>query len=131
MDYAQLVIDDELIGMAKYVLGGITVNDETLAVNTIREVGIGKDYLSHEHTFQHMRSAQTAPSLIDRRTRTTDDWSPGGETNIYNRAWKKALTIMDTYQPKPLSNEVAMALKSIVAETEAVIQSDKEKKEQD
>ncbi|MFQ6112363.1 MAG: trimethylamine methyltransferase family protein, partial [Nitrospinota bacterium] len=37
----QLVIDDEIIGMVRRALKGIEVNDETLALDAIREIGPG------------------------------------------------------------------------------------------
>ena len=66
-DLTQLVIDNEIAEMIKFTLNGIPVNDETLAVNVIREMGIGKDYLSHESTYQH-RASQSRAQLMDRRT---------------------------------------------------------------
>ncbi len=55
-DYGQLVLDCEIARMIKHTLQGIPVNDDTLAIDTIKEVGPGGDYLMHEHTFNHMRS---------------------------------------------------------------------------
>ena len=46
-DLAQLVWDHELAGMMLYALKGVPVNDTTLAVDIIKEMGIGKDYLAH------------------------------------------------------------------------------------
>lgn len=116
MDYGQLVMDNEFAGMVKFVLGGIPVNDDALAVDAIREVGHSKDFLGLSHTFNHMRTAQTHPELIDRKMR--EDWERDGGTTIYERAWEKARSILDTHKPKPLSPEVKAALRSIVVETE-------------
>jgi trimethylamine--corrinoid protein Co-methyltransferase len=116
MDYGQLVMDNEFAGMVKFILGGIPVNDDTLAVDVIHEVGQSRDFLSLSHTLTHMRTAQTHPELIDRRNRV--DWKGKGGTTIYERAWKKAEHILDTHKPKPLSPDVKAALRDIVAETE-------------
>ena len=56
MDYGQMVMDNEFAGMIKYTLQGIPVNDETLAVDVIRDVGHFKDFLSHDHTMENMRT---------------------------------------------------------------------------
>ena len=42
IDYDQMVMDDEFAKMIKYVVQGIQVNDETLALDVIHEVGVGK-----------------------------------------------------------------------------------------
>ena len=117
MDYGQMVMDDELAEMLKFTLQGIPVNDETLAVDVIHEIGHSKDYLSHDHTMAHMRSAQTHPSLIDRRMRA--DWEAAGGTSIYERSWEKAMDILENYQPEPLPDDVQKSLRSIVEETES------------
>jgi len=116
MDYGQLVMDNEFAGMVKFILGGIPVNDDTLAVDAIHEVGQSKDFLGLSHTLTHMRTAQTHPELIDRRMR--EDWKREGGATIYERAWEKARYILDTHKPKPLSPDVRASLRAIVVETE-------------
>ncbi|NIO04388.1 MAG: Trimethylamine methyltransferase MttB, partial [Proteobacteria bacterium] len=39
LSFAQLVMDNEFARMIKHVVKGIPVNDETLAVDVIREIG--------------------------------------------------------------------------------------------
>ena len=115
IDYGQLVLDNEFAKMIKFLLNGIPVNDETLAIDVIREVGIGKDFLSHGHTYSHMRS-QSQPVLIDRNMR--EDWEASGSTDIHRRAMDKARHILETHKPDPLPDDVLAALRSIVEEAE-------------
>ncbi len=115
IDYGQLVLDNEFAKMIKFLLNGIPVNDDTLAVDVIREVGIGKDFLSHDHTYKHMRS-QSQPVLIDRNMR--EDWEASGSTDIYQRAQDKARHILETHKPDPLPDGVLAKLRSIVEEAE-------------
>ena len=79
--------------MIKFAVGGIPVNDETLAVDVIAEVGAFKDFLSHEHTMKHMRE-QSPSALIDRRVR--EEWEASGSMTLYERATAKAREILDT-----------------------------------
>ncbi len=67
-DFGQLVLDNEVAQMVKHALNGIPVNDETLAVGVTEEIGIGKDFLSHDSTYQLMRSL-SAPMIFDRTMR--------------------------------------------------------------
>lgn len=51
----QLVIDNEIIRGVRHILRPIEVNDETLALDVIRKVGIGGNYLEQDHTAEHFR----------------------------------------------------------------------------
>ena len=116
IDYGQMVMDNEFAKMIKYVVQGIPVNDETLAVDVIHEVGVGKDFLSHENTYKHMKT-QSQPKLIDRRTR--EDWNAGGQTDMHQRALAEARYILENHKPDPLPDDVLTAIRSIVEEAEA------------
>ncbi len=116
IDYGQLVMDNEFARMIKYVVQGIAVTDESLAVDVMHEVGVGKDFLSHDHTMKHMRT-QSQPKLIDRRTR--EDWEAGGKTDLYQRALEEARYILENHKPDPIPDEVLTTIRSIVEEAEA------------
>jgi trimethylamine--corrinoid protein Co-methyltransferase len=116
IDYGQMVLDNEFARMIKYLVQGIPVNDETLAVDVIKEIGVGKDFLSHASTYEHMRT-QSQPKLIDRRMR--EDWQAAGSTDIYQRALEEARYILENHKPDPLPNDVLAAIRSIVEEAEA------------
>ncbi|MCP4719234.1 MAG: hypothetical protein GY860_07230 [Desulfobacteraceae bacterium] len=114
-DYGQLVLDCEFARMIKHTIQGIPVNDETLAIDPIKEIGPGGDYLMHKHTFKHMRS-QSKPELIDRRMRGS--WEKAGATSVYDRAMEKVRYILENHTPEPLPQEVLTKIRSIVLETE-------------
>ena len=114
-DLTQLVLDHEFARMMLHSLQGIPVNDETLSVDIIREMGIGKDYLSHETTYQYMKS-QSQAHIIDRRMR--EDWEASGSPDIYKRAHDKMIEILETYEPPPLTDDVRAGVRSIVEEAE-------------
>ena len=114
-DLAQLVWDHEIAEMILHSLKGVPVNDTTLAVDVIKEMGIGKDYLSHPTTYEHMRS-QSQAKLMDRRMR--EDWEAAGSTDAYKRSHDKMIDILETYEPPKLSDEVLLNVRSIVKEAE-------------
>jgi len=116
IDYGQMVMDNEFARMIKYLVQGIPVSDETLAVDVIKEIGIGKDFLSHASTYKHMRT-QSQPKLIDRRMR--EDWQAAGATDIYQRTLEEARYILENHKPDPLPDDVLAAIRSIVEEAEA------------
>ena len=118
IDYGQLVMDNEFARMIKYVVQGIPVTDDTLAVDVMHEIGPFQDFLSHDHTFGYMRK-QSRPELIDRTTR--EDWTAAGCTDIHQRALAKARDILANHHPPPLSESVQRELKAIIADAEDVM----------
>jgi len=115
-DFAQLVLDNEFVRMIKHTLKGFSVNTETLAVDVIKEVGPAKDFLSHNHTFEHMRT-QSQPELIDRRG--MEAWMADGGHDIYARASEKAKSILKNHKTQPLTEDVRTQIRSIIKEAEA------------
>jgi trimethylamine--corrinoid protein Co-methyltransferase len=51
----QLVIDNEIFRYMHRALQPILVNEETLALDTIKQVGIGGNFLGSDHTVRHFR----------------------------------------------------------------------------
>ena len=121
-DCAQLVMDAEIARMVKRTVGGIPVNDETLAVDDIVGVGSFGDFLSLDATMKHMRE-HSQPQLIDRRVR--EDWTAAGSTDLYARARAKALEIMAEHRPAPLAEAVAAQIGRIIRGAEAELASQK------
>ena len=110
-DFGQLVMDDEFAGMIKQCVRGIRVDDESLALDVIDEIGPFGDFLSHDHTMAHMRET-SQPAVIDRRVR--EDWQRTGATTVQDRALAKARTILETHVPMPLPDGVAAELAEII-----------------
>jgi trimethylamine--corrinoid protein Co-methyltransferase len=114
-DFGQLVLDDEIAGMVKRCVGGIPVNDETLAVDVIAEVGAFKDFLSLDHTMRHMRES-SQPRIIDRRVR--EDWSAAGSTDASTRATAKARELLESHTPLPVDEDAREQMRGIIREAE-------------
>lgn len=114
-DFGQLVMDNDFAGMIKHVVRGIRVDDGTLAVDFIHEVGSSRDFLSHEHTYLHMKE-MSEPKIIDRRRR--DDWQSRGGLDMYQRALEEARRILKTHRPPQLPEGVQEEIRRIIAGTE-------------
>lgn len=63
----QLMIDEEIARMVKRVVQGITVSDDTLALDVIKAVGPRNDFLKEKHTRKFMAREQARVKLIDRK----------------------------------------------------------------
>ena len=57
----------EMAEMMLFSMDGIVVNDETLSMDVIKEVGPRSDFLAHMNTFENMY-IQSKPKRIDRLT---------------------------------------------------------------
>jgi trimethylamine--corrinoid protein Co-methyltransferase len=101
--YEKYVMDNEIIGAVMRVLQGIEVNPETLALEVTRNVGPGKNYLSEDHTCDHIRKEHFLPTVADRNDR--DTWIRLGHKDTFQRAHEMALEILRTHHPKPLDPE--------------------------
>lgn len=110
-DLGQLVLDNEAAGMIKKVVNGIEVNDETLCIDAIKEMGPFKDFLAHRTTFKHVRSL-SSPKLFNRQMRAA--WESGGGKDAYQRACDEVRHILETYEPPKLSDAVLKEIRSIV-----------------
>lgn len=114
--FEQLVVADEVIGLIRRLMGGIEVSEETLALDTIDQVGPGGHYLGAEHTYRHFRETWV-PQLLDWRNYAA--WARDGKTTLGDRAAQKARDILNTYAPQPLAEELRMQIGSIVQRAEA------------
>ena len=107
-----VVIGDEIIDMVRRMKRGIEVNDDTLAVDVIREVGHEGHHLIHEHTIKHMRAVQWRPKLINRKG--YEQWEKDGGLTLMQRARQKLARILDTHQPMAIPEEKLQAIRTRV-----------------
>ena len=115
-DYAKLLIDNEIARMIKETLAGIPITRETLALDIIREVGPGGEFISHEHTYQHFRGEQSQYKLFDKQTR--NNWESQGEKDLVMKAYEEAKKIMESHQAMVLPSGAAGKVHDIVKEAE-------------
>ena len=108
-----IVIMDEYLSLNRRIFAGVEVSPETLAVDTIREVGPGGDFLSSKHTARHVRKAQWRPTIINRQGYVR--WQEEGGLDLREKARRKALKLLETHQPEPLTAAVAARIDALVA----------------
>jgi trimethylamine--corrinoid protein Co-methyltransferase len=100
----KLVIDNEIVAMAKRIFRGIDISEETMAVDMICELGHGSDYLSQRHTMKWFKKElYIPPTTIDKLNR--DKWEKGGKTDIFDRAKLEVERILENHRPVPLGGE--------------------------
>lgn len=113
----QLVIDNEINGMAGRVLEGIAVTEDTLALDVIEELGHEASYLESLHTLRLWREEQFLPRLADRQG--YQSWRANGAKDMVNRARERAMELLQSHQVPPLPEEQDRELARIVRAAEA------------
>jgi trimethylamine--corrinoid protein Co-methyltransferase len=110
--YEKLVIDAEIIGMAKRLISGITVRDEPIATGLIRKLGHRADYLSQVHTLKWFTKELYIPShVIDRGS--LDAWVGKGRMTATERASIRVRELLASYEPPARSDELKKEIRDI------------------
>ena len=112
------VIADDTIGFLRAATAGVLVDDETLALDVIEELGPTGDYLSHGHTLRHFKEPFYS-KLADKGTYS--QWADRGKTSMEERAAKLVDKILEKAQPQPLPTEVQRDLAKIVQREQAKV----------
>ena len=108
----KLVIDAEMIGMAKRLVRGIEPRDEPIALGLFQKLGHRAEYLAEPHTLKWFSKELYLPSpVIDRAT--TDGWLRKGATTAAERAVERVRTLVGAYQPPAVSAELRSELRAI------------------
>jgi len=108
---AQAVIDDEMIAYVRRYLRGAEVNDDTLALDLVREVGISGSFLGVMHTMEHFKDELFMPEVSFRKKRA--DWDLAGRPDMEKRAEEKARVLMSEEPRNGLSAEQIRELDSL------------------
>jgi trimethylamine--corrinoid protein Co-methyltransferase len=112
---AQLVICDEIVSWLKRFMTGVEINDQTLALDLIDQVGPDGQYLDTEHTRAHFRE-RWYPRVFERDSYS--NWRAKGGKSLAERAAERVEDILVKHQPEPLPDDVAQTIKAIVRRAE-------------
>ena len=112
--YAEMMMDCEIFSIIRKMMQGIVVDEESLALETIANVGPGGHYLAQKHTRKHMREL-FMPEFMDRRP-----YSQWEEKKDDARDWavNKARKILKEHQPEPLDPKLSEEMDKIIRSVE-------------
>jgi trimethylamine--corrinoid protein Co-methyltransferase len=110
--YEKFVIDDEICGMCKRIKRGEEISAEKLALEVIRQVGPGGEYLTRMHTFQNFRKEFYAPIMEERENFA--NWRKKGGLTLEQRANRKWKEILAAYEEPALPGETDKALRRYI-----------------
>ena len=109
----KLVIDAEVIGMAKRLLQGVQVRTETLATAFFEGINFKGDFLKQKATRQLFSQEQYLPSaVIDRDSHR--GWLESGGLDAFARAKVRTQQLLAAYQPPALDPAQVAELRRMV-----------------
>jgi trimethylamine--corrinoid protein Co-methyltransferase len=112
----QLCAMDEAIGYSRRITRGIEVNDDTLAVDVIHNVGPNGHYLKQPHTHRYYKNEFWYPNLHDRRN--YEEWVEMGKQTMKDRTIARVHDILATHQPSAIKPETEKVIKQVLEKAE-------------
>ena len=109
----QLVMDSEVFSWNASIAAGIVVDDETIALDAIKQVGIGGNYLAQRHTRRHMKEVWR-PRLLDRTM--WDAWVASGREGAGEKAIALADRLLAEHAVVPLDPRARAAVERVTAD---------------
>ena len=107
-----LVMNDEIIGMARRLMRGIEVTDATLMLDVIDRVGPGGEFISAKETAKHFRKEIWLPRLMDRQT--WNQWERNGSLSMLDNIRAYIRNILETHTPYPLPDGALEKINTIL-----------------
>jgi trimethylamine--corrinoid protein Co-methyltransferase len=117
---ALIAIADDVLGFLRAATAGVVVDDETLALDVVEELGPTGNYLTHDHTLKHFRKAYYS-RLADKRQYS--QWAERGATTMEQRAAEQVEEIVSSHEPQPLPPDIQRDIRKIVEQQQAWIDS--------
>jgi|TARA_B100000959_G_scaffold204711_1_gene214511 trimethylamine--corrinoid protein Co-methyltransferase len=111
--YEKFVIDADNLNMVAAMLKPITVDDATLAIEAITEVGPAGHFFGTSHTRERYTTEHFRPMVSD--WRNFESWDESGRVEAHQRAEKLAHQLLDSHQDPPMESSIRSELDEFVA----------------
>jgi trimethylamine---corrinoid protein Co-methyltransferase len=99
--FEQLALDNEWMEYCNYILEGIEVTEEAIAVDLIEQIGIGGNFLAEEHTARHCRRNSFQSIILNRQG--WEAWSDAKAKDALAKASDYMESVAGNYRtPEPV-----------------------------
>ena len=112
-----IIFADETIGMVKRYIRGFEIDSEHLALDVIKQVGPGGNFLQEKHTLDFFRKEHWQPGIFNRKN--LPNWIKAGKKKTDDKLLEKAREILETHQSEPLAAEIKNELDRIWENTKS------------
>jgi len=99
--FEKLVLDAELIGMARRLANGLEARHQPLALDLMRQSPHRADWLAKPHTLRWLNQELYLPGEVIER-HSLEGWQKKGASDAFQRAAQRVEKLLKTYQPSPL-----------------------------
>jgi trimethylamine--corrinoid protein Co-methyltransferase len=114
--YESIVLGDELVGYVRQFMREVPVSDYALALDEIKAVGPGGNFLATKYTRRHHREFWM-PALLDHNVH--DRWAAEGASTLGERVRARVADLLAAERPFRLSADQDAQLDSLLAEAQA------------
>jgi trimethylamine---corrinoid protein Co-methyltransferase len=121
----QMLIDDEWADYLNYTVSGFEINEESIALQVIKEIGIGGCFISTDHSARQARANYWKSDLFNRLP--WDSWASQGNRTTYDLAHEKVKQVLTIGNPPQLlvGEKVLRAMDEIVNHASRALESSK------
>jgi trimethylamine--corrinoid protein Co-methyltransferase len=107
-----ILLGAETVRWVRQFVRGFDVSEETLALEVIKKVGPGGQFLDQTHTLKHLRENMWSPYTLDHITH--DEWAARGSKSYSQRARTKVDEILAKHEDQPLPGNLDEELRQLL-----------------
>ncbi len=113
---AQLIIDNEVLGSVKRIIGKVSIDDDSMAWPELLNTEPGHEFLTSEHTLRHCRDSLVPANFVqvDR-----EGWEAQGRQDLTARAKITCRSLLTQSTPAALGKDTVEEIASIVRSADA------------
>ncbi len=104
MSYQKFLADEEICSMLRRMLKSMKVTDERIDLDSIKSVGIGKEYLTHPQTLAHCRTEFYLSSTMSRDDFAT--WRDKGKMQLAEKLTQAFQRRIEEYRQPDIAPEI-------------------------
>jgi trimethylamine--corrinoid protein Co-methyltransferase len=113
--YEMIVLSNELIGLADHLMKGIEINQDTLMLDELHDIGPGGHFLNTTNTHARFRD-YWYPELLSRDIR--ESWEADGKKPLGQLLTQKVKAVINEHQPEVLDKNAKSDLDQILEQAD-------------
>ncbi len=112
MSFEKFIVDEEICALVRHMLKPVDLSPESIDVDSICQVGIGGQYLTHPKTYERCRTEFHMPGLMSRKN--TYAWDKTGKKRIDQIAQDEVVQRLAAYEKPDIDPEIEQRLTDYV-----------------
>jgi len=116
VDFPDLIFCDDCMAAVRRMAAKLVVDEDALAMETMKAVGPGGTFLSQDHTLRNFRRELWMPKLLERRN--WDLWENDGAQDIRTVSFQKVIELLETKFENQLPADIVAKIDNIVDEAQ-------------